>query len=310
MDAKLLEYFLRVAELGSINKAAADLHVSQPALSRHIATLEHELRVKLLHRTARGVRLTEAGNTLCDRARPILRQMAQLNEELLQRSAGQVALGMPPSWQRLITGPLVKRLTNEYPRIALRVYEGINIVLREYMNAGLLDVGIVAAGTPQVPGFSRTPLVREPLLLVGDRKAGLDPADPVTLSRLRHIKLVMPGGPNIVRQYIEHMLTRHNHPFRIAVEAETLALCLELARHGVGYTVVPYCALYEHPRGGEVSWAPIRRLELAWALVENEARLHSSAVRETRRLLLEQVAHRISGGEWATAEQVLPSAGA
>lgn len=54
MDVRLLDYFLRVAELGSINKAAASLRLSQPALSRHIALLEHEMGNKLFHRSQGG----------------------------------------------------------------------------------------------------------------------------------------------------------------------------------------------------------------------------------------------------------------
>jgi LysR family nitrogen assimilation transcriptional regulator len=301
VNPKLLEYFLRVAEFGSINKAALDLHISQPALSRHIGALEHQMRVTLLTRTAGGVRLTEAGNLLCERARPLLRQISLLNEELTHHAAGQVALGMPPSWQRMITGPLVKRLAAEFPRVSIRIYEGINNVLREYMTAGLIDAGIVAYNVPSVPHFARLPLVREPLLLVGDRKAGLRAGEPVTLSRLRHTKIVLPGRPNVIRRYIENVLSRHHHPFQIAVEAESLALCLELARQGVGYTVMPYCALHEHPHGSELTWAPIRRLELTWVLVENESRMHSAAVREARRLLIEEVSRRLSRREWSGA---------
>jgi len=64
VDSRLIEYFLRVAELGSINRAATDLRLSQPALSRHIALLEHQLRAKLFTRTRGGVQLTEAGTLL------------------------------------------------------------------------------------------------------------------------------------------------------------------------------------------------------------------------------------------------------
>jgi len=303
MNPKFLEYFLRVAEFGSINKAALDLHMSQPALSRHISALEHQMRVKLFTRTPGGVRLTEAGSMLCERARPLLRQIALLDDELSQHAAGQVALGMPPSWQRMITGPLVKRLAAELPSVTIRVYEGINNVLRDYMQAGLIDAGVVAYSVPRVPHFSRLPLVREPLLLVGDRKAGLRSDDPVTLSRLRHTKIVLPGRPNVIRRYVENILSRHHHPFQIAVEAESLALCLELARQGVGYTVMPYCALHEHPHGSEFTWAPIRHLELTWVLVENDSRMHSSAVREARRLLLDEVSGRLSRNEWLGAER-------
>ena len=74
MDLALVNCFLRVAEFGSINRAAADLEMTQPALARRIAALEHDLRVQLLVRDARGVRLTEAGVALVNGARPILRQ--------------------------------------------------------------------------------------------------------------------------------------------------------------------------------------------------------------------------------------------
>lgn len=301
MDPRFLEFFLRVAEFRSINRAALDLNLSQPALSRHIAALERDLGAKLLHRSTTGVHLTEAGAQLAQRARPVLRQLALLGDEIGQHAASQVCLGMPPAWQKLITGPLVKRIALERPEFALRVYEGINNVLRDYMAAGLVDLGIVACGVPAVAKFSRVPLVREPMLLVGDTGAGLDPGIPVALSRLRHTRLVLPGRPNIVRQQIEHVLKRHGHPFKIAVEAETLTLCLELARQGVGYTVMPYCALHDHPYAASMSWAPIRKLELTWALVENEARLHSSAVRDTRRLLVDEVEQRLASGAWPGA---------
>jgi LysR family nitrogen assimilation transcriptional regulator len=304
LNPKFLEYFLRVAELGSINRAAVDLHLSQPALSRHMAALEHGMRVKLLHRSSGGVRLTEAGSRLCERARPLLREIALLQEELSGQVTGNVALGMPPSWRQMITAPLVKRLVSESPRLAVRVYEGINNVLRDYMSAGTVDVGVIAYSVPEVSQFSRLPLVREPLLLVGDRKAGLEAGDPVPLSRLRNANIVLPGRPNVIRRHIDNMLTRHRYPFRIAAEAETLALCLELARQGVGYTVMPYCALHQHPHRGELSWAPIRRMALTWVLVENASRAYSSAVREARRVLIDEVSRRLAAKEWPGAERV------
>lgn len=113
MDSRLIEYFLRVAELGSINKAAADLRLSQPALSRYVASLEHELRAKLFTRTQGGVQLTEAGTLLRERARPILRQLTNLIEQVGDRASGQLSVGVPPSWQFLFTSKFVARLKKE-----------------------------------------------------------------------------------------------------------------------------------------------------------------------------------------------------
>ena len=66
MNFKQLEYFVHVAELGSFSKAAIELDVAQPALSRQVRLLETDLRVTLLQRTGRGVLLTEAGKRLYD----------------------------------------------------------------------------------------------------------------------------------------------------------------------------------------------------------------------------------------------------
>ncbi|MFA7625212.1 MAG: LysR family transcriptional regulator, partial [Pusillimonas sp.] len=92
MDSRVLECFLRVAELGSINRAAVDLNLSQPALSRQIAGLEHEMQVQLFIRSQGGVRLTEAGKLLSDRVRPLLRQFAVIKAQVGERAAGLLAI--------------------------------------------------------------------------------------------------------------------------------------------------------------------------------------------------------------------------
>ena len=70
MNLRQLEYFVRVAELGSFSKAALILNIAQPALSRQVRLLETDLHVTLLTRTGRGVVLTEVGQRLPDRAAP------------------------------------------------------------------------------------------------------------------------------------------------------------------------------------------------------------------------------------------------
>src|SRR3546814_20967895 len=82
MNILSLRYFLKIAEHGSITRAAAELHITQPALTRHVAHLEDQLRVKLLMRHGRGVRLTEPGRLLTTRARGILADIDFLSEEL------------------------------------------------------------------------------------------------------------------------------------------------------------------------------------------------------------------------------------
>lgn len=302
MESRLLEYFLRVAELGSINKAAADLQLSQPALSRHIAALEHEMNTQLFTRTQGGVVLTDAGKLLADRARPVLRQFAILKEQVGEMAAGQVAIGIPTSWQHVFTSPLVERMTERFPSVTLRVHEAVSNVLRDYMFAGLLDLCVVPFATTPAAGYRQTALVREPLVLVGNKDSGLHPQEPVQVTRLDATKLVLPSRPNVLRAQVEHTLARKGMSFRVIVETDTLTLCLDLARRGVGYTVVPACAVHYAGFGPAITWAPLRGMYMTWALCENQARSHSPAVREGRRMVFETIADAITSRGWHGVE--------
>lgn len=304
MDSRLLEYYLRVAELGSINRAAADLGLSQPALSRHIASLEHEMQAQLFVRSQGGVRLTDAGRLLADRSRPLLRQFAILKEQVGERAAGQLSVGIPPSWHQALTSAFVARLLDEYPGIMLRMYEGVSNLLREHLLAGLLDLCIVPFDQTPATGYKQTPLLREPLVLVGHVESGLAFHEPVSVTHLDGLKLILPARPNMLRTQIENALNRKSMTFRTIVETDTLRLCLELAGRSSGYTVVPACALQGHGLGDSIQWAPIKGMYLTWALYENEARAHSQAVLEGRRLLLSTLAESLESGSWYGAENV------
>lgn len=304
MDSRLLEYFLRIAELGSINKAAADLHLSQPALSRHLSALEHEMGTKLFNRTQGGVHLTDSGKLLADRARPLLRQFSVLKEQVGEKAAGQLTIGIPPSWHNVFTLGWTSRVVDQYPGVTLRVFEGVSHVLSDYMFAGLLDLAIVPFDPDTRSGYRQTPLVREPLVLVGNPEEGLDRDDPVAVSRINGVRLILPGKPNVLRGLVEHSLARKGMNFKMAVETDNVALCLDMARLGMGVTVVPACALHGHPLAASMSWAPVKGLYVTWTLSENPARMHSQAVREGRRLVLASVAETLKKGEWFGATTV------
>ena len=99
MDLKQLEYFVRVAELGSFTRAAIALDVAQPALSRQVRLLEVELRQNLLVRNGRGATPTEAGKLLLAHGRGILHQVERAREELGRvrgALAGRVAIEEMP----------------------------------------------------------------------------------------------------------------------------------------------------------------------------------------------------------------------
>lgn len=304
MDPKQIEYFLRVAELGSINRAAADLRMTQPSLSRWLAILEREAGAALLVRTARGIRLTDAGELLAERARPILRQLQQLSGDIKRRSKSQFNLAMPFSLQILVTAPFAEHIMRNVPDTTLRVYEGINNAIRAWMENGVVDAAVMAASERAPDSYEGQPLLSEQLMLVGDRTAGLRLDTAVPLSRLRIAHLILPGRPNVISAHVENAMRRAGHRYINRFEAETLPLCLELTRRGLGYTVMPYSALHRKLDTQDLSAAPIAQLNVHWHLYVNRSRNYAVSTRKVVGMLRQHVSDTIKSGKWQFAEHL------
>lgn len=304
MDLDLVECFLRVAEMGSINRAAVEMEMTQPAVSRRIATLEHELGVALLARDARGVQLTPAGETLLAGAPALLRAASLLHDELGRQARTQVSIGLPFSMHRMVTAGFAAREIRDNPAVSLRIHEAFVHHLRRSMQQGLIDIAVMDFQESPGPAVEQTPLVREHLLLVGPPGAGLDPSRAVTPEQFGSASLILPGRPNAIRLGVDSYLKRHGQKYRRAADAETLALCLSLVKEGLGYTVMPYCALHDDPLLASLERAPIQGLAITWALYVSTARRHAAGVRAVSASLQAEVQRLLASGQWAFAEAV------
>src|ERR1700688_1825573 len=123
MELRSLSYFARIAELGSITRAASHLRVAQPALTRQVQRLEDELGVALFTRVNRGVRLTEAGQKLLESATRILRDVERTGDEIRAQDAhpsGKIIFGVTPTLCPVLVPELSLRMRRDYPRIELK----------------------------------------------------------------------------------------------------------------------------------------------------------------------------------------------
>ena len=208
MDLKQIEYFVRVAELGSFTRASVVLDIAQPALSRQVRLLEVELRQNLLVRNGRGATPTEAGKLLLEHGRGILHQVERAREELGRvrgALAGRVAIGLPPSIAKVLTVPLTRAFRVKMPDAALAISEGLSVAMRESLTTGLLDIALLYNTTP-APGIETTALLEEDLFLVQRRAPGQSEAEadalartPLPLDELPRFPLVIPTRPNSIR---------------------------------------------------------------------------------------------------------------
>jgi len=243
MDLKQLEYFVRVAEMGSFTRAAVALNVAQPALSRQVRLLEVELRQNLLVRNGRGATPTEAGQVLLEHGRGILHQVERAREELGRVRTGltgRVSLGMPPSVARVLTVPLMRAFRLALPEARLSISEGLTTAMQEGLLHGRLDIAMLYNANAS-NGLELTPLVREELLLVQARPPGLQedpPPAPIALKDLAALPLVIPSRPNAIRMHVESELARIGCQPQIAFEIDGVPAILELVADGAGAAIL------------------------------------------------------------------------
>lgn len=239
VDLKQLEYFVRVADLGSFTRAAAALNIAQPALSRQVRQLEVELRQTLLLRNGRGATPSEAGKLLLEHSRGILHQVQRAREELGRvrgALAGRVAIGLPTSLARVLTVPLTRQFRAQMPDASISISEALSTSLQDGLVNGRLDVAVLY-NAQRASEIDLLPLTEEELVLVSARPPGLaedPPPGPIALRTLAAKPLVIPSRPNAIRMHVEAAMAGIGCRPNIALEIDGVSAILDLVADGAG----------------------------------------------------------------------------
>lgn len=146
MEIRVLRYFLTVAQEESITRAAQLLHITQPTLSRQLAQLEEETGVKLFERGSRRLRLTSEGLLLCRRAQEILQLVDKTENELREQEEqieGRIAIGCGELAAVRLLPPLFEAFRQKYPRISFELVTATADAVKEQMDRGILDLGLL-----------------------------------------------------------------------------------------------------------------------------------------------------------------------
>ncbi|MDO8455289.1 MAG: LysR substrate-binding domain-containing protein [Burkholderiaceae bacterium] len=274
MDLKQLEYFVRVAELGSFTRASIALNVAQPALSRQVRLLEVELHQSLLVRNGRGATPTEAGKLLLAHGRGILHQVERAKEELGRvrgSLAGRVAVGLPTSVARMLTVPLTRAFRQQMPDATISISEGLSVAMQDSLVNGRLDIAVLYNAQSSTE-IETAPLLDEDLLLVQMRPPGLleDPAPgPIALREVAQLPLVIPSRPNAIRMQVESEMANIGCRPKIALEIDGVSAILDLVADGTGCAVLSRNAVAHSVRPSAFSvrsiFDPVLRTKLSLA---------------------------------------------
>jgi LysR family nitrogen assimilation transcriptional regulator len=255
MDIKQLRTFIHVAETGRISLAAERLNIAQSALTRQILALEDELQCRLFRRHGRGVDLTPEGERLRTRATIILREveLARLdvsaNPYVLE---GELAFGAPTSVAGFLTGRLVEKFYDLYPRVRIRAHAGASGFVLDWLQRGLVDVGIVY--DPQsLPTIRSTPLPEEQLYLIERPSPERARSRKVRFDEVTAMKLVLPAKPQGLRQLLDGAAAAKSLQLTAAAETDLVMVQLDLVERGLGATILPYSSVVDAVAAGRVS---------------------------------------------------------
>ena len=274
-DLKLkdLRYLVAVAETRHFGQAAARCFVSQPTLSAQLKKLEDYLGVQLVERHPRRIALTEAGAQVVARARRIIEASDEIvSLTALQRDplAGRLRVALLPTIGPYLLPLVAARIRKKLPRIELMLYEYQTGPMLDHLQAGDIDMGILALPVP-ADGLVDRALFDEPFVVAMPENHALGARKSLKTSDLNGETLLLLEDGHCLRDQAldvcSHSQVQEKQDFR-ATSLETLR---QMVASGGGITLLPQLAstgAYGHARGVAIvpfaRPAPVRHIGALW----------------------------------------------
>ncbi len=280
MLARHIKYFLAVAQHHSFTKAAAALHVSQPALSQQVRQLEESLSAQLFDRSGRTTRLTDAGEVYLRYARRASQELEEGKRAIhdvgdLSRGALRVAL--TPTFTTYLVGPLVEAFHSRYPNITLNLREIAQEQMEELLLADELDVGI-AFEDGHSQDIETQPLLIEALALVVGERHPLAGQSAIDLDALSAESLILLSEEFATREQIDRYCRQHNITPRVKMEANVIGAVIEVVRRTTLSTLLPATVALAHQGLFAIELSP-QRLHRTAVLIQRKGAYQTSAAR-------------------------------
>jgi len=278
MEVDQLRYFLRVAERGNFTRAAEELNISQPALSRSIQKLEEELGQPVFERKTRSVALTDAGTLLQSRAQQILALIEDTKAEISDDGRrGQIRIGAIPTIAPFFLPNLLRQFSTEFPAASIIVQEDTTDHLLKRCTQGEIDLAILALPVP-AKYLEVEELFQEELLLVLPPDHPLVNKPQIRLNDIKALPFVLLDEAHCLSDNIVSFCRQRSfHP--VAVEQTSqLAMVQELVSLSHGISMVPQMArkLDQSDRRVYRSMSgikPVRKIAMVWNPYRFQSRL-------------------------------------
>jgi DNA-binding transcriptional LysR family regulator len=261
MDIRNLRQILAIRDHGSFAKAAEALHIAQPALSKSVARIEHELRLTLFTRTSTGSELTPMGEMIAARAERVMAATQNLERDAALAAggdAGVVRLGVATSLRDALLPPLLLKIVEAHPHLKLQIELGAGNRLLPLVQSRDLDLALCAADASNT-SLAYVEAMQAELMFMASADHPLASERSITIERLAEFPC---AGPNIPGQTASVFLGRESAAGSLdAYLANDFEALMPLVRAGHAVLVAPCFFVYQALRSGRLV-----RLDVAWTV--------------------------------------------
>lgn len=282
-NLSLYRIFYIVANTGSISRAASELYISQPAVSKAVQKLEQSLNVTLFTRSSRGVSLTEEGQILYDHVKNAFSSIQSGEEKLTQRqdlNMGHIRIGVSTTLCRFTLLPFLETFIRKHPHIRITIECQSSNRTLQLLTENEIDLGLI--GRPEhLYQVHFQPLGEIEDILVASRSY-LDNLRMRGEDLFRNANLMLLDKENITRRYMDAYLSLNHISTENALEVSTMDLLIEFAKIGLGIACVIKQFVTRELSTGELVEIPlnipVQKRQIGFACQKTAAK--NKAVRE------------------------------
>jgi LysR family transcriptional activator of glutamate synthase operon len=240
VELRQLRYAEAVARHRHFTRAAEELHVAQSALSHQIRRLEEELGAELFERTSRTVIVTEAGESVAERARAVLAQVDGLHDEVDELRGlvrGRISVGATLPAGEIDVPSVLVGFSETYPGIEINLYEGTAGDMRGYLEEDRVDAAFSLLAEDPPPEFEVARLSEEEVVAAFPAGAGPD-RERIGAAELARHSLITPRSGSAIRLALDDFFARAGQSGRISLESGDPFLLRCLVSTGFGAAVL------------------------------------------------------------------------
>lgn len=252
MDFYRLSYFKKVAETRSISRAAEELLLTQPAVSKQIKALEEELGTRLFDRIGKKVLLTRAGKNLYGHADRILRSVEEAKtavHDMSSECSGELVVGTSDHISLHRLPDVLKQYIETFPKVDLKLRCHRSETILDMVHGNTVDLGVITLPKAST-GMIQKVVWRDPMSLVFPKNHPLGSLEQVRLRDITPYGMILPESGTATREMIDAAFARKNLSPNVKMEVAYIETIKVLVKVGLGISILPDKAVDAEVRSG------------------------------------------------------------